>query len=135
LSAPHAPDATYFFLIGKLTPKGETGFSGTIPFLYQTRSVYPIGMVMQTSAPTQASQTAGSNARQTAGARQNAGATWQHLVEDGRDGRTMQQLLTVRGSEGWELVSAVREESAAESRKTNRARPASWTLFFKRPAV
>jgi len=62
-------------------------------------------------------------------------AVWQYLVEESRDASTMQQLLTIRGSEGWELVNVVREEPAAETRKTNRNRVANWTLFFKRQAA
>ncbi len=60
------------------------------------------------------------------------GAAWQYLVEKTRDNGGMQQLLNLRGSEGWELVNVVREESATGTRKTNRIRNASWTLFFKR---
>ena len=63
--------------------------------------------------------------------------TWEHLTERTASPSALQDLLAVRGQEGWELVTILHSATPAEvgaPAKTLRMRQdAAWWVFFKRP--
>lgn len=63
--------------------------------------------------------------------------TWEYLTERTSSPSSLQDMLSVRGQEGWELVNVLHSASAAEAAapaKTLRMRhDAVWWVFFKRP--